>query len=88
MFRQAPFTTLDLVLRDAVVDARQGTVGALNQDEIDSAVDELLQLNGRRDHSCFLAGFRDAMFERQPARKLPAENAMQMRWYWAGAVQG
>ena len=88
MFRKAPFTTLDLVLRDAVVDARQGTVGALNQDEIDSAVDELLQLNGRRDHSYFLAGFRDAMFERQPARKLPAENAMQMRWYWAGAVEG
>ena len=86
MTRHAPFTTLDRVLIDAVVDARQGIVGALNDDEIDSAVDELLQLNGRRDHSYYLAGFRDAMFGRQPIRK--PENAMQMRWYWVGAVQG
>ena len=86
MTRHAPFTTLDRVLIDAVVDARQGIVGALNDDEIDSAVAELLQLNGRRDHSYYLAGFRDAMFGRQPIRK--PENAMQMRWYWAGAVQG
>ena len=86
MTRHAPFTTLDRVLIDAVVDAQQGIVGALNDDEIDSAVDELLQLNGRRDHSYYLAGFRDAMFGRQPIRK--PENAMQMRWYWVGAVQG
>ena len=86
MTRHAPFTTLDQILIDAVVDARQGIVGALKYDEIDSAVDELLQLNGRRDHSYFLAGFRDAMFGRQPARK--PENAMQVRWYWTGAARG
>ena len=32
MTRHAPFTTLDRVLIDAVVDARQGIVGALNDD--------------------------------------------------------
>ena len=88
MTRHAPFTTLDHVLIDALVDARQGALGALSNDEIDSAVDELLQLNARRDHSCFLAGFRDALFGRQPVRKPSAENAMQVRWYWAGAVRG
>ena len=68
---QAPFTTLDGLMINAIVDARQGIVGTLNDDEIDSAVGGLLQLDGRRDHSYFLAGFRDAMFERQPTRKLP-----------------
>ena len=88
MTRHALSTTLDRILIDAVVDARQGIVGALKYDEVDSAVDELLQLNGRRDHSYFLAGFRDAMFGRQPVRKPSAENAMQVRWYWAGAARG
>ena len=39
MTRHAPFTTLDRVLIDAVVDARQGIVGALNDDEIWSCPD-------------------------------------------------
>jgi tetratricopeptide (TPR) repeat protein len=86
--RHVSFTTLDRVLVFAAVDAAQGVVGALDEDEIDDAVDELLQLNGRRHHSYFHAGFRDVLFDRMLSEELPAQNVERARWYWAGAIQG
>lgn len=54
--RLASFTTLDRILMRAAEDARQGIIGALDEDGVDDAVDEFLQLNGSRHRSCFHAG--------------------------------
>jgi len=86
--RQKEFTTLDRLLILAAVDARQEVLGAEREDAIDDAVDELIQLNGRRHRSYFHAGFRDALFGRPLGEEIPAENATRLRWYWNGAIQG
>ena len=70
------------------MDARQEVLGAEPEDAIDDAVDELIQLNGRRHRSYFHAGFRDALFGRPLGEEIPAENATRLRWYWNGAIQG
>lgn len=86
--RQEEFTTLDRLLILAAVDARQEVLGAESADAIDDAVDELIQLNGRRHRSYFHAGFRDALFDRSLGEEIPAENNARLRWYWNGAIQG
>ena len=78
---------LDRLLINAVVDTKQGVNGALGEDELHAAVDEFVNLNGRRHQSCYHAGFRDAIFN-QPTAELPADNANQRRWYWTGAILG
>ena len=88
LFELPEFTTLDRLLVTAAVDARKGTIGALNENEIGDAVDQLLQLNGRCPRSYFHAGFGDALFGREPARELCVEDMESRRWYWAGAVLG
>ena len=79
LFEHPEFTTLDRLLVSAAVDARKGIIGALNENEIDDAVDELIKLNGRRPRSYFQAGFRDALFEREPVRELCVEDAESRR---------
>ncbi len=86
--RQRSFTTLDRLMIHAAVDSAQGIEGALDADELDDVVDELVKLNGRRHQSYFHAGFRDVLFDRPVAGELPAENQSRLRWYWTGAVQG
>ena len=88
LFEHPEFTTLDRLLVSAAVDARKGTIGALNENEIDDAVDELIKLNGRRPRSYFQAGLRDPLFGREPVRELCVEDAESRRWYWAGATLG
>ncbi len=84
--RERTFTTLDLVLFRAVVDAKHGVEGALTEDQVDDMVDEYVSLNGRRHRSHFHAGFRDTLFERPV--DAPAQDRPRARWYWAGAMQG
>lgn len=86
--RQPSFTTLDRLLILAAVDAAQGIEGALNEDQLDDVVDELVTLNGRRHQSYFHAGFRNVLFDKPVREELPAENPSRLRWYWTGAVQG
>lgn len=87
--REHTFTTLDRVLVQAAVDARRGIEGALSEDEIDDMVNDYVQMNGKRYRSYFHAGFRDALFGRDPkSEALSAQKAEQARWYWAGAVKG
>ena len=86
--RQLSFTTLDRLLILAAVDTAQGIKGALNEDQLDDVVDELVTLNGRRHQSYFHAGFRNVLFDKPVAEELPAENPSRLRWYWTGAVQG
>ena len=86
--RQASFTTLDRILMRATEDARHGVTGALDEDGIDDAVDEFLHLNSSRHRSSFHAGFRDALFGRELQGQQHAHDALRVRWYWAGVVQG
>ena len=86
--RQPTFSTLDRLLILAAVDSAQGIHGALSADELDDAVDELVELNSQRHKSYFHAGFRDVVFDKPVGRELPAENQSRLRWYWTGAVQG
>ena len=86
--RHRSFTTLDRILIEAMVDSKQGVVGSLEEDEVDDAVDEFVNLNGRRQHSYFHLGFRDVLFDRPPSQRLPASNKNRERWYWAGAILG
>lgn len=78
---------LDRLLINAVVDTRSRVEGALSEKDLDAAVKEFVRLNGRRHQSYFHAGFRDAIFDRQPAR-LPADNDVRRRWYWTGMILG
>ena len=80
--------TLDRLLIEAMVDSRQGVEGSLHEDAIDDAVDEFVNLNGRRQQSFFHTGFRDVLFNRSLAGELPAENRTRSRWYWAGVILG
>ncbi len=86
--RHRSFTTLDRLLIEAIVDSKQEVVGSLSADEVDDAVDELVNLNGRRQHSYFHLGFRDILFSGTPRQEIPATNRMRARWYWAGAILG
>ena len=84
--RHRSFTTLDRLLIEAIVDSKQEVVGSLDSDEVDDAVNELVNLNGRRQHSYFHLGFRDVLFAGKPRREIPATNRKRARWYWAGAI--
>ena len=86
--RQPSFTTLDRLLILAAVDTAQGIEGALNEDQLDDVVDELVKLNASRHQSYFHAGFRDVLFDKPVGEELPATNKSRLRWYWTGAVQG
>ena len=86
--RRLRITPLDRLIIDAVVDSRQGVVGALSKQELTMAVDEFVGLNGRRQQSYFHVGFRDALFDLPFDADLPAKNESRARWYWAGAIQG
>ena len=86
--RQPSFTTLDRLLILAAVDTAQGIEGALNEDQLDDVVDELVKLNASRHQSYFHAGFRDVLFDKPVGEELPAANQSRLRWYWTGAVQG
>ena len=84
--RHRSFTTLDRLVIEAIVDSKQEVVGCLNSDEVDDAVNEFVNLNGRRQHSYFHLGFRDVLFAGKPRREIPATNRKRARWYWAGAI--
>ena len=86
--RSLRLTPLDRLVIDAVVDSRQGVVGALNSQELNGAIDEFVNLAGRRQQSHFHSGFRDAVFDLPFAESLAAENEKRTRWYWAGVIQG
>ena len=86
--RQNSFTTLDRLLIFSAVDTAQGIEGALTEDELDDAVDEVVQLNRDRHRSYFHVGYRDVLFDRSIEEELPAQNRTRLRWYWTGAIQG
>ena len=86
--RGSDITPLDRLIIDAVVDSRQGVEGALSEHDLSRAVDEFVNLNGRRHQSHFHAGLRDALFDLPIHTELSAQNEARARWYWAGVIQG
>lgn len=86
--RHRSFTTLDRLLIEAMVDARQDVVGSLEEDEVDDAVDEFVSLNRSRQHSYFHVGLRDVLFKGGASAELPAPSEERVRWYWAGSIMG
>lgn len=81
-------TDLDRVMIQVVLDAANEVVGSLSRAEVDAAIDELVRLSGRRPLSYYHAGFRDALFGRQPDMARPAVSKRETRCYWAGAIKG
>lgn len=84
----AALTALDDLVTLAMVDSNGGITGSLTPESIDSVVDELQQLNGRRRQTFYLAGLRDVLFDRPVATALQAENRDRWRWYYAGYISG
>lgn len=84
--REGSLTTLDRIIDRALEDRARGTLGALNESEIDDAIDEFITLNGTRHESYFHPGYRDVLFEREMGESLRTEHPARLRWYWAGAV--
>ena len=84
--REGSLTTLDRIIDRALEDRARGTLGALNESEIDDAIDEFVTLNGTRHESYFHPGYRDVLFERDMGRSPRTEHPSRLRWYWAGAV--
>lgn len=86
--RTQGLTPLDHLLIDAAVDSRKAVVGALNERDLNGAVEELISLNERRQQSYFHAGFRDALLDRPFDAETRADTERRARWYWTGAIQG
>lgn len=85
---RAEFTALDDQLTIMIVNAASGVANAATESQVDDVVNEFVKLNGQRHQSFHHAGFRDALFGREPAASLPAQNEYRWRWYYAGFVVG
>lgn len=82
------FTTVDRIFVRAVADVGQGIEGALTEDQLEDAIEELVALNSSRHRSFFHLGFMDAELGDGARGELPAQNPDRLRWYWAGYVTG
>ena len=81
-------TPLDDQITIMMVNSASGVANAPSESQIDAVVDEFVRLNGLRHQSFHHAGFRDAIYGREPAKSLPAENRHRWRWYYAGFIAG
>lgn len=79
-------TTLDVMMIDAVLGSLAGQEGALGPEQAHDLVQELLDLNFKRETSWFHLGFIDVLQGRpvDPAR--PQSNTSRVLWYLAGAL--
>ena len=85
--RRVSLTTLDRIIERALEDCARGTLGALNEDEIDDAIDEFVKLSGTRHESYFHTGYRDVLFDRGMGKSLDVRHPSRLRWYWTGAIR-
>jgi hypothetical protein len=86
--RPMGFTHLDRVLIDTAVASVTGTEGALDSDQLDGLVQEVLSLNAKRKVSWFHRGFVDALQQEELAERTSGGNAASRAWYLTGYVQG
>lgn len=84
----ALFSELDRVLINAIVSAFAGEVGAVGIDELEVAIQHLLDLNSRNKSSYFHLGFFHALSDRRDLPKLPEMEQERWDWYWFGYLSG
>lgn len=82
------FTTLDNFLIPALVAAALGTEGALNEDQAADLVDEIIDLNEKRQRTYFHRGFFHALFGRPFQFTFPGANEERRIWYLTGVLMG
>jgi len=82
------FTTLDRLLIRTVVSALNDVHGALDEDELDDLVQEVLELNDTRAQSFFHRGFVDSLLDRPLQPMGHGENNERRAWYLAGYILG
>ena len=82
------FTTLDRTVTQALVATLQEVEGALDHEQADDLVNELVALNLERHRSYFHRGFLDVLLGRSWHIDFAAANESRRGWYVAGAVLG
>ncbi len=82
------FTTLDNWLIQAAVASAFGESGALTQDQVEDLVEEVTELNAKRQHTLFHRGYLHALFEKPLTVHFPGENEDRRLWYFTGALFG
>src|ERR1043166_1540665 len=85
---EASLSALDEQLIIVIVNSASGVANAATEEQVDAVVNEFVLLNGLRHQSFHHSGFRDALFGREVAAALPAENRNRWRWYFAGFIKG
>lgn len=82
------FTTLDNLITTTLVAASFGTEGALDEKEARDLIEEIIDLNEKRQKTLFHLGFFDSLFEKEFERKIPAANDTRRVWYMTGFFFG
>lgn len=82
------FTTLDNTLIQLIVASAFGEEGALNEEQTLDLVDEVVDLNAKRQRSVFHLGYFHAVFEHEFEFHFPGENEDRRIWYLCGALFG
>lgn len=82
----ATFTTLDHVVIRSVIDTVAEAEGALEEDQLEDLVDEIVHLNPRRHSSYFHRGFLDVLTGRELDLSFPESNPDRRAWTLAGGI--
>ena len=82
------FTTLDHILIKSCVSTAQETDGALNKEQLEDLVEEVVSLNADRMRSYFHRGYLHALFNLDFLFHFPGENPQRRQWYLAGVILG
>lgn len=82
------FTRLDGVVIKAVVASALKQERALDDDQIEAFVDEVVELNVDRQKSFFHRGFLHAIFDKPLSFHFTGENEERRLWYFSGVLSG
>jgi len=82
------FTTLDHILIKSCVSTAQETDGALNKEQLEDLVEEVVSLNADRMRSYFHRGYLHSLFNLEFLFHFPGENPQRRQWYLAGVILG
>lgn len=82
------FTTLDNVLIKECISSVQETEGALNKEQLEDLVEEIVSLNRERMRCHFHRGYLHALFNMNLQFHFPGENLQRRQWYLTGVILG
>ena len=80
-------TNLDGLLNRAIAATVAGSPGALDADQLEDVIGEMLQTNPHRAKTYFHKGYLDVRLERPVQAHFREENQDRRLWYLAGAIQ-